>query len=284
MVTVLGASGYIGDHIFRALEKSGVDVKGTYFKHRIEGFNFFDLETSSPEELDLEGKSRYLVISAALNATIDATKKNWEKTYYLNVVKIKSILEHCFLRGVIPIYISTDHVFDGKNGNYKEEDQRNPINCYGRIRYEVENYLLDSRKDFVILRMGKVFGTDFNDNTLISSLLRDLKAGQEVFCADDQVFTPLYINDLIDFVRIIIQKDVKGVFHLASLEPVSRYALAMAIKNHFHLEKARIKGCKINSLNLLELRPLLIDLNCAKYRQFTGLKQASLTACLKLFN
>jgi len=32
------------------------------------------------------------------------------------------------------VFISTDYVFDGLRGNYREEDPTNPVNFYGRTK------------------------------------------------------------------------------------------------------------------------------------------------------
>lgn len=284
MVTVLGASGYLGSRIFNSLKDSGLAVRGTYCRNKQEGLFYFDIENMAPEALDPEGDTRYLVIAAALNATIDASKVNWEKARYLNVEKIKRISDYCFLKSITPVYLSTDNVFDGTKGNYREDDARSPLNCYGRMRYEAENHLLNSGKECVILRMGKVFGIDKDDNTLIASMLKGLKMNKELLCADDQVFTPLYAGDLADFVKLTVNQGLRGVFHLASLAATTRYAMAKTIQDYFSLGKAVIKPCKINSLSLLEKRPLLIDLNCAKYYGLTGKSPQKLTQYLGMFN
>ena len=89
---------------------------------------------------------------------MDETKKNWQNSYYINVERVKAIIDYCFKNKVIPIYISSDAVFDGSKGNYSENDKKNPILSYGKIKNEVENYLLNSNNFFLIVRIGRVFG------------------------------------------------------------------------------------------------------------------------------
>ena len=35
------------------------------------------------------------------------------------------------------IYVSTDYVFDGERGMYREDDPTTPINCYGESRIAI---------------------------------------------------------------------------------------------------------------------------------------------------
>ena len=230
--------------------------------------------------LDLK-KVRYAIIAAAANAKIDESKIYWDYNYKVNVVRTKSLIDYCFKNGIIPIYLSSDSVFDGVKGNYREEDERKPVNCYGKIRYEVENHLISSKKPYVILRAGRVFGTDI-EVTLITDMLKAMRRGKSLKCATDQVFTPLYIKDLFNFVKIIIEKKYTGIFHLASLKATNRYEIAKAIQNFFKLKDVKISPCKISSLGLLDKRAKLIDLNISKYKSLTGYEEKPIEHFLRM--
>src|SRR3989338_1962709 len=236
MIVILGGSGYIGQNILRHLEREGMAAKGTYFKNKQPGLEYFDLENRQLYGSVLSGPDvQYLVISAAVEANIDGTRINWERAYHSNVTRLKAIIDFCFENQITPVYISTDNVFDGEKGNYREGDTRNPQNGYGEIKYEVENYLLNSGFEFIIVRVGKVFGDKPGDNTLLTSLIGELKQGKQMLCAVDQVFTPIYIRDLTSAISYLIKNQCAGVFHLASLEATSRYKIAIAIADYFQI-------------------------------------------------
>ena len=180
MIFILGASGYIGNNIYKSFTEEGLAVAGTYFKKKKNGLIYFDICNMSLDKVELDKKIRYIIIASGINNNIDDSKKNWKNSYYVNVTKTKIVIDYCFENNITPIYISSDGVFDGIKGRYKEIDKKNPINCYGHIRSEVEDYLLNSGNKFIILRMGKVFGTDLEDGTIITDTIQQLRKKKKI--------------------------------------------------------------------------------------------------------
>jgi len=281
MILIIGASGYIGEHLFQRFKEEGYDVVGTYARNYRQDLIHFDLETSSLA--DLPQKPDYVLICSVAYHYLDDSKKYWERAYSLDVVQIKKILDYCFANNITPIYFSSDNVFDGKKGNYHEDDLRNPLTAYGRLKFEVENYLFTSQKHFVILRMGKVFGVVPRDGTLITTMVDDLAVQQKkIQCATDRLISPLFINDLFYFTMKIIDEKIAGVYHLTSLSPLTRYDLAKAIINFFNLDNTLASQCEFRNLQLLDQRPNLIDLNDQKYCDLTAQKKIDLSSYLEL--
>ena len=276
MIIVLGASGYIGNNLYNKFTEEEFNVAGTYFKNKINGLVYFDICNMHLDDFKINTKIRYVIIASAVNANIDDSKKNWDNSYYVNVTKTKSIIDYCFEQGIIPIYISSDGVFDGLKGKYKEIDKKNPVNCYGRIKNEVEDHLLNSGNKFIILRSGRVFGTDLKDETIITDMIKQLREKKRLLCADDQFFTPLYVRDLCEALTKLICDRQEGVFHLISIKATSRYKIAKAIQKYFNLHDVEIIPCAINSLGLLEKRPLLIDLDDTKLNGLVGTKHSDI--------
>tara|TARA_Y100000310_G_scaffold151436_1_gene151034 strand:+ start:180 stop:1058 length:879 start_codon:yes stop_codon:yes gene_type:complete len=283
ILLILGASGYIGNYLFNQFRKEGFDVVGTYFKNKKPGLIHFDLENANLNDLKLNtDKITHLIIAAATNAKIDESKIYWDYNYKINVIRIKSLIDYCFKHDIIPIYLSSDAVFNGKKGNYIEEDKTNPINCYGKIRYEVENHIKKFKKPYVIIRAGRVFGTEVGDGTLITSMLKNMRKGENMKCATDQVFTPIYIEDFFNFIKITIEKKYMGIFHLASLKATNHYEIAKSIKKFFHFDNVELETRKIDSFDIIDKRPKLTSLNIEKYKKITGNQEKKIEYFLSL--
>src|ERR1700691_148808 len=71
-----------------------------------------------------------VVIHAAAIGDIDFCENHPETARVVNVGITQSVAEYCGRSGVRLVYLSTDNVFDGKQGNYVEDDRANPVNEY----------------------------------------------------------------------------------------------------------------------------------------------------------
>ena len=146
-ILILGATGLVGSNLFKYLKDKKYSVTGTYFKNKKKNCIYFDISKNSINLIKNIKKIKYIVIASAINVNLDETKKDYKKSYFINVRKTKVVIDQCFKNDITPIYISSDAVFDGKKGNYKESDKKNPIHAYGRIKNEVEKYIIKQKKN-----------------------------------------------------------------------------------------------------------------------------------------
>lgn len=270
MILVLGASGFIGRHVFRHLRDNGVEAVGTFCHREEPDLVQFDLARDDVDAvLDLYPISSVICVAES-HKRLDDYRRFHAEAQAINVMGMQRFLQACFRRGIKPVYVSTDNVFDGTKGNYSEGDRRNPVTSYGRMRYEVENSILSASDPHVILRAGRVFGVETGDGTLLTELVARLSSGETVDCAVDQVFTPLFVNELSSFLLEACERELCGTYHIASSDPITMLDIAEKIKAFHQMSEARIRPCLMNSLGLLDKRPLKIDLNAAKYYQTTG--------------
>ena len=283
MILILGASGYIGSYLLKRFEEENFSVLGTYNKNPKPKSIQFDFENSDIKDICLGKPLTHVIFSAFVNGTIDGTRKNWENSYKINVLKTKEHLRYCFENNIIPVYLSTDNVFDGERGDYREEDSTNPLNCYGKIKQEIEDYLKSSMKPYLILRLGRVFSLNKDDGSIIVSTIEKMKENKKLDFVNDQKFTPIYLEDLFYFFKFLIEKNHKGIFHLASCNPITHYEIAKKIKEHFKMN-LELGQCTFDSLNLLEKRPKLIYLNTDKIKSLTGFKEKPVEYFIQLIN
>ncbi len=266
MIFILGASGYIGSHLFTRLEINDKQVMGTCCKNPSKGLVPFDLSSDvfPPPGVDID-RITHLVITAASTTKIDQVKERYEYYHSIDVGRLCDILKTCRSNNIVPTYISTDFVFDGEKGGYAEQDLTGPLNGYGRIKEEVENFIVDHFSNFMIIRVGKVFDIKPDGGTMITDMIRDLKQGKILACSDDQVFTPVEIEDLVSFIELGIDRNLSGIFHAASTKALTRYDIGATVVRSYGLDESLILSCRINDLGLPEKRPLKIDMDVSKY-------------------
>lgn len=276
MILIVGASSYIGRHVAAGLGSLG--VIGTHSRHPVAGSVYFDvtrmhLSDILPEELPI---THALLCSA--NAKIDACKADVQRSYALNVVGMKAVIDEVVRRGVVPIFLSTEYVFDGERGDYTEEDAPSPTTVYGTQKLEVERYLAEHAPGTVVLRLAKVFGTDPDDGTILSGWLQQIQRGAEIRCARDQVFSPIHVSDVVAVIQAIIRQGLRGLFHVGNPEPRSRLGMLKVLLRYVEAD-ARVIECSLKDLVFLDHRPLDLSLNPQKILGATGLTFRGLPSC-----
>ncbi len=280
-ILIIGASGLIGNSLYNYFKKKRYDAIGTYFGNKKKNLIFFDIKKTKIKSLKNLENVKYLIISHGININLDKTKKNYKKSYFINVHQTKKIIDYCFSKKIVPVYISSDGVFDGLKGNYKETDIKNPIHSYGKIKNEVEKYITKSKKKYLIVRISRVFGTKKNDKTFLTELKKKMNNSSKLQSSYDQMFSPIFLNDLSNYLEKLIKNKNFGIFHLSSIKMISHFEIASQIKDFFKIKKIKIFPCKINSLKLIEKRPLLTHLSTSKFDSIFNVKYNDLKYYLR---
>ena len=152
-------------------------------------------------------------------------------------------------------YISTDYVFDGEDGPYKEDDKPNPINVYGRTKLEAEEIVISKLRDSVVIRTSQLYGVDHIGRNFIVKIIRNMNSNKNIYAADDFYSTPTYAGLLSEMIIKLVEKNAKGLYHGAGTEFISRYDYVNKIADIFGLDKTLIQKVKLKDLKLKAARP-----------------------------
>lgn len=124
------------------------------------------------------------------------------------------------------IHISTDYIFDGQSGPYKEEATPNPISIYGWSKLGGELVLRD-RPDTLIVRTTVLFD-QFSYN-FVTSVLRRLASGEPQPAPDSLYGSPTYVPHLAESILSAIDMDLSGIINIVGNRVMSRYRFALMI-------------------------------------------------------
>ena len=80
-------------------------------------------------------KPDYLIHCAALSRPMDIHEKNIDESITTNIIGTSNIVRICNQEKIKLIYFSTNYVYPGVKGNYKEEDPVLPINKYALSKF-----------------------------------------------------------------------------------------------------------------------------------------------------
>ena len=213
-----------------------------------------------------------IVINCAAFTNVDKSEKEKSLARDINVKGLTNIIGSLDTNSKI-IHISTDYIFDGESGDYKEDDMKSPINYYGKTKLEADNLLMGSNCNYLIIRPNVLYSYDniFNQSSkdnymqhFLSWLVYSLFNQNEVKIVDDQISNPVYVPDLVNVITTSILVDYSGVSHYGSEDSLSRYDFAVKVCNIFGFDRRKIIAIKSEQLNQIALRPKNSSLNCNK--------------------
>lgn len=211
-----------------------------------------------------------IIIHLAAMTDVDGCEKKPETAFDINVKATENLLAS--FRGKF-IYISTDYVFDGENGPYKEDDKVNPVSVYGKTKLYGEDLVRNSDTNWVILRSNVIFS--FQERTkasFIDWVVDSLKNKKSISVVDDQWNNPTWTIDLADVISKIIEKDLDGLYHYGGRDLLNRFEFAKMIATTFKLKEELIEPISTKSLNQLALRPLKSGLCTSKIELDLGIE------------
>ncbi|MEM5819996.1 MAG: sugar nucleotide-binding protein [Candidatus Aenigmatarchaeota archaeon] len=138
---------------------------------------------------------------------------------------------------------STDYVFSGNESNYRENDNRNPINDYGKTKMNVEDIIMNSHIDYTIIRTSGIFGLNqtTGKTNFFLWVYNSLKDNKEIYLVSDQYYSSTYNSTLANAVKEIVDRDLPGIIHFSSKDRINRYDFGILVADIFNLEKTLIR-------------------------------------------
>ena len=249
----------------RLLITGGKGQLATAFKSNFK--SDFDLLSLDSNELDITDKLEVesilvkfkpdIVLNCAAYTNVDGAENDFKKANEVNSVAVRNILSK--FDGLF-VQISTDYIFDGKNGPYSEFASSNPINKYGLSKLNGEEIALKMSNHLILIRANVIF--DLNSkSSFLDWVIRSLKNKKEISVVNDQYGNPIWSVDLAKIIFQLIKNDEKGIFNVGTDKIISRYEFAKLIANEWSLDVNLIKPISTKSLkernkNYIAPRPL----------------------------
>jgi dTDP-4-dehydrorhamnose reductase len=225
-ILIFGASGQLGLELSKILQGDLIKV---YNSNEIEDGYKLDLTNFSMVEDFILKKKPDIIINTAAITDVDKCETEKDIAYKVNAEAVKHIVRAARVIEAYFIQISTDYVFDGQKGLYKEEDLPNPINYYGLTKLLGDTYAL-SYDDSLVIRTSGIF----RNKGFPIYVYKTLKENKEVN-AFKGYYSPISARKLAEAINEIIQYRKTGIINIAG-ERISRYELALKIKEKFNLD------------------------------------------------
>ncbi len=281
-IFITGASGLLGSKVAETALEKGWEVYSGYNSNRPEFGEPVKFDLTNPDSIVRaikDVKPDAIVHSAALT-DVDKCEVEKDLAYKINVEGTKVVSEMARKIGAFMVYVSTDYVFDGNKGMYREDDETNPINHYGYTKLLGERFC----RDFCIARPCVIYGSKPASGKVnfVLWLIDKLEKGEEVRIVTDQYITPTLNTNLANMIIECVKRELRGIYHLAGATRVSRFEFAKEIAKEFGLDENLIKPAKMSDMNWIAKRPRDSSLDVSKAMKSLKEKPYDLKKALKI--
>lgn len=270
---VTGCGGFVGGSIVHETPKT-VDLHAVARKqppHTPRGVTWHILDLRDRDRVRelFQTVSPDALIHAAAIADIDFCEANKETAWHVNVSVTQQLAELCREHGTRMLYVSTDNVFDGRTGGYREEDPPAPINYYAETKAAAERLVADLGANFVVARTSVVVGFPMlgTGNSFLSRMVPLLQEGKPVGVPQNEIRSPI---DAVTLARALLElasATCHGYIHLAGNDWLNRYDLVRRIARHLGLSDDLIYSNNPQTIPGRAPRPLDVSLCNKKARE-----------------
>ena len=279
-VLITGVNGLLGSYLAPYLLSAGYRVIGIgkgacrlnlaandkFVYHEIDITHDFKLQQLMASE------KPEVVVHAAAITQVDECQLNQENCEEVNVRGTATVLLNAeeFCRHFI--FISTDFVFDGEQGNYSEDNHLNPVSWYGFTKVQAESIVESSDMNWSIVRTCLVYGNtpEGGRNNIVNWVKDSLEQHKSINVVNDQVRTPTFAGDLAKGIEAIIQKKLTGIFHISGEEVLTPYEMAMKTADYLKLDAKLINEVNASVFSQPAKRPLKTGFDISKAKAELG--------------
>lgn len=281
---VTGASGLFGSKLAKTALEKGLEVCSGHFRDK-PAFGvpvLVDVSDKSQVEQAFAAVKPDVVVHAASLTDVDKCELNRELAWKINVEGTKNIAEAAVKAGAFLVSISTDYVFNGTKGCYKETDPTGPINFYGLTKVKAEEAVQQVTPDACVVRTSVVYGSTSAAGKINFALwlINKLGAGEKLRIVTNQWVSPTLNTSLAEMVLDVVEQRLSGVIHLSGASRVSRYDFALEIARVFGLNAGLIEPVDSSVFNWPAKRPMDSSLDVSKAQSVLRVKPLELAQAL----
>ncbi|MFO0980431.1 MAG: SDR family oxidoreductase [Planctomycetota bacterium] len=282
-ILITGATGFLGDHLARALAGRGRQILAAVrspFPHA-RPWTVVHLDLRDPASLAAAtAEHPSLIVHAAAVATLAQCERDPAAALQVNALAAETLAARAHALGSAFVLISTDQVFDGERGQYRESDRPGPVNAYGRTKLEGEERVQRAHRRALIVRLPLMFGPSATGDRGASDALHALvQRGAAPALFTDEFRSPVDVRDAARGIAVLVAQRRTGLLHLGGPERLSRFALGLLVARHFGFAAEIIRAAR-SADHAGPRRPRDVSLDSARARALLGWLPRSPVAAL----
>ena len=268
---ITGASGLYGSKLAELATRKGYVVFSGYSQDQPSHGVALKFDVSNREQVDgaFEKASPEVVVHAATLTDVDKCETNKELAWKINVDGTRNVAQAARKHQAFLVYVSTDYVFDGAKGLYKETDAPNPINYYGLTKLKAEELVASVVGEYCIARPSVIYGASpaAGKVNFVLWLLSKLRKNEQARIVTDQWISPTLNTSLADMTLEVAERKLTGIYHLSGVTRISRYEFTEKIAETFNLDPDLIVPSTSAEMAWAAKRPRDSSLDTSKAQQ-----------------
>ncbi|NUM32435.1 MAG: SDR family oxidoreductase [Bacteroidetes bacterium] len=226
------------------------------------------------------------IIHTAAMTNVDECELKKNECTLQNVEAVENIVEAANAVNAHLIHISTDFIFDGKNGPYTETAQPNPLSFYGETKLLAEKTVSSKAKKWAIARTVLVYGlvADMSRSNIVLWAKDALENNKKIKVVDDQYRTPTLAEDLAIGCRLIEKNNAEGIFNISGKDFMNIFQLVKRVGDFFKLSLDNVEIVSSKTLNQPAKRPPITGFVIEKAIKELGYKPHSFEQGIEIIN
>lgn len=259
-VFIAGASGLVGGNCLKHFTEQGWEVVGSYFSYGVPGTVYYNtLQPDDAANFDIVAYNPDVIVHCGAMTHVDNCETQQDESYRQTVqstINLVQVAKSCNARFV---YLSTDYVFDGTDGPYREEDEVNPLSVYGKHKLEAEQYALNEIADTLVLRVTNIYGNEVRGKNFIARIVQQCieKKKLTLKLPYDQYACPTNAWDIARCMFLLLRDDKNGIYHIGGTDYTNRVQLALRVLQYFPDAEYDLIPLSTDELQQPAARPLI---------------------------
>jgi dTDP-4-dehydrorhamnose reductase len=244
-VLLIGANSFVAKRIAEYF-KDKYELIGTYHNNKNPALaQQLQLDITKKHEVEQvlkKAKPEVIIITAAISSTSEAEDKTLEVNVNGTSNIVNAVKEQKLDSKII--FFSSDQVFDGKKGFYRETDKPNPINAYGKSKLEAEKIVITC-ENHLILRCSLICGAQRGDERE-NFVIKFINSGKKMQVFKNAYRSPVYVKDIPRVIDLLIQKNAVRIVNLGGDQYLNYMEMAAKIEKIFNIRREYdIVNCEI---------------------------------------
>lgn len=263
-ILITGSNGLLGQKLVELLSQTTTHqvfatARGENRLPFTNGYKYQSMDITNRDQVQevVEKIKPDVIIHTAAMTNVDQCETEKSACWAQNVSSVEYLVDACARIDCFLVHVSTDFIFDGKSGPYKEEAEASPISFYGWSKYAAEKIVINSNIRWGIARTVLVYGIahDMSRTNIILWVKKSLEDGKNIKVVTDQWRTPTLAEDLAKGCTLIAEKEAEGIYNISGKDFLTPYEMAIMTADYFKLDKSLISQADSTTFSQPAKRP-----------------------------